>query len=90
MSRIDWIRERLEGALEITRLEMEDESHLHAGHAGARAGGGHYRLLVVSPDFTGEGRIARHRRVYRALDDGMRADWIHALAIRALTPEEDA
>lgn len=86
--RVALIRERLDRALNLERLEVEDESHLHAGHPGARAGGGHYRVLVVSPDFAGHGRIQRHRLVYEAIGDAMRADTIHALSIRALTPEE--
>lgn len=88
--RIRLIRERLGQALTLERLEVEDESHLHAGHAGARAGGGHYRVLVVSPDFAGRGRLQRHRLVYDAIGDAMRADTIHALSIRALTPDEAA
>jgi len=86
--RIRLIRERLGRALTVERLEVEDESHLHAGHPGARAGGGHYRVLVVSPDFAGHGRLQRHRLVYDAIGDAMRADTIHALSIRALTPDE--
>lgn len=86
--RDEWIRERLHESLEITHLKLDDESHLHAGHAGARAGGGHYRLLIVSPDFHGLGRVARHRKVYEAMGGGMRADWIHALSVQALTPDE--
>ncbi len=82
------IRQRLEAHLTIVEMELEDQSHLHAGHAGARAGGGHFRLRVVSPDFEGQGRAARHRLVYRALGDAMRADTIHALSIEALTPSE--
>lgn len=82
------IRARLEAALQIEALEIVDESHLHAGHAGARAGGGHYRARIVSPDFHGENRIARHRRVYQALGDAMRNDCIHALSIEALSPDE--
>lgn len=82
------IRSRLEQAMAIAALEIRDDSHLHAGHAGARAGGGHYHLRIVSPDFAGESRLARHRRVYAALGDAMRNDCIHALSIEALTPDE--
>lgn len=82
------IRERLEHALQVEALEVIDDSHLHAGHAGAQAGGGHYRVRIVSPEFAGENRIARHRRVYAALGDAMRNDCIHALSIEALTPDE--
>lgn len=80
------IRERLAG-LEPQVLELHDESAEHAGHAGARSGGGHYRLLIVSRRFEGERAIARHRLVYQALADLMQRR-IHALAIAAYTPGE--
>lgn len=86
MSRIDLIRERL-AALEPVSLEIEDESHLHAGHAGARSGGGHFRLRLVSDCFQGHGTLARHRMIYAALGDMMQGP-IHALAIKALTADE--
>lgn len=82
------IRERLERALPVEHLEIHDESHLHRGHPGARDGGGHFRVLVVSGEFTGRSTIQRHRAVYDAMGDAMRADTIHALSIRALTPDE--
>lgn len=82
------IRERLEAALPVEHLEIEDESHLHAGHEGARDGGGHFRVLVVSPAFAGKPPLQRHRLVYDAMGDAMRRDTIHALSIRALTPDE--
>jgi BolA protein len=80
------LRERLAG-LKPLRLELIDDSALHAGHAGARSGGGHYRLLVVSAEFSGQSTLARHRLIYNALDDLMRSK-IHALSIQSLTPEE--
>lgn len=86
MTRIDRIRERL-AALQPTLLELEDDSHLHAGHAGARAGGGHYRLHIVSSQFAGKNTVARHRMIYSALGEMMTHE-IHALNIRAVTPEE--
>lgn len=82
------IRERLETALPVRHIEIEDESHLHAGHAGAKDGGGHFRVLVVSEAFTGHAPLKRHRLVYDAMGDAMRRDTIHALSIRALTPGE--
>lgn len=82
------IDERLHAALNIETLDIVDESHLHAGHAGARAGGGHYRVRVVSPDFQGVSRLQRHRLIYDAIGEAMRADTIHALSITALTPAE--
>ena len=67
---------------------VEDESAAHAGHAGARqGGGGHYRICVAAACFEGLGRLERHRRVYDALAAEMKTE-IHALAIRALTPSE--
>jgi len=69
------------------RVELFDESGQHVGHDGAKGGGGHYQLVVVSPRFTGASPLARHRMVYDALSDLMRRD-IHALSIRAYAPEE--
>lgn len=60
---------------------------MHAGHAGAASGGGHYRAHIVAAVFAGKSRLARHRLVYDCLDDLMQAD-IHALAIIALAPSE--
>lgn len=88
MTTIDEIRKRLE-VLQPLSIEVEDESALHAGHAGARSGGGHYRLTIVSDAFAGHGTLARHRMIYDALGELMRGR-IHALAIRALTRAEGA
>lgn len=83
------IRERLTAGLSPTRLDIEDEGHLHAGHAGARDhGGGHYRVTVVSAAFEGVGAVARHRRVYALLAEEMKTR-VHALALTTLTPAED-
>lgn len=82
------IQQRL-AALAPVRSELIDDSARHAGHPGARGGGGHYRLLIVSPAFAGQGRLARQRMVYDALGDLMQSA-IHALSVRALTPEEAA
>lgn len=82
------IRERL-AALDPVRIDLADESALHAGHAGAQSGGGHFRLTIVSPRFRNESTVARHRLVYAALGPLMRRE-IHALAISALAPEEAA
>lgn len=70
-----------------TRLEITDDSHKHAGHAGARLGQGHFSVHVVSTAFEGKPALSRHRLVYAALGDLMRTD-IHALVIRASTPGE--
>jgi BolA protein len=69
------------------QLEIEDESAAHAGHAGARSGGGHYRIHLVSEAFSGLSRVARHRLVYDALHDLMQRD-VHALALSLVTPAE--
>ena len=81
------IRERLTAALDPVDLEVIDESHLHAGHAGARSGGGHYAVTIVSPRFRGENMVARHRMVYEALGNAMGSE-IHALSITAHSPDE--
>lgn len=85
--RVETIRRRLAAALAPAALDIEDESHRHAGHAGARDGRGHFRVRIVSAAFEGQNAIARHRAVYAALGDLMQTD-IHALAIDARTPEE--
>lgn len=79
------MRERL-AVLEPSLVDIEDDSALHAGHAGARDGG-HYRLHIVAAAFAGKTTVARHRLIYDALGDLMRTG-IHALAIRAQAPDE--
>lgn len=74
-------------ALQPVKVEIIDDSHKHAGHAGARDGGGHYRLNIVSAQFAGKPTVARHRMIYSALGEMMKQD-IHALNITASTPEE--
>ena len=86
-SRTELIRLHLTDALAPEMLEIEDESHLHAGHAGARDGRGHFRVTIVSPRFAGLSRIARHRLVFASLGDLMQTD-IHALTLQAFSPEE--
>ncbi len=79
---------KLEAALAPQLLEIADQSHLHAGHAGARPGGeSHFRVTIVATAFEGLGRLARQRLVYRALAEEMASD-IHALAIEAKAPSE--
>jgi BolA protein len=87
VSREEKIRAALTAAFEPLRLEIIDDSHLHAGHTGAAGGHGHYRVRIVSARFAGQPLVARHRMVYSALGSLMDTD-IHALGIRALTPEE--
>ncbi len=81
------IRAILHAHFDIHALEINDDSALHAGHAGAREGGGHYRVFIVSPAFQGCSRVLRQRMIYAALGDMMKKE-IHALAIRALSAEE--
>ena len=68
-------------------LLVKDQSHLHAGHAGARDGRGHFAVKIVAAAFADKSRIERHRMIYGALGDMMETD-IHALSIDALTPDE--
>jgi BolA family transcriptional regulator, general stress-responsive regulator len=81
------IRSRLQH-LQTLELEIIDDSHLHAGHAGARDGGRHFRLRVVSPAFEGLNSLGRHRLVYDCLSDLMPRP-IHALAMRLLSPTDE-
>ena len=78
----------LRDKLSATEVEVEDESHLHAGHAGARGGGKHLRALVVSAAFEGKSLVARHRMVNAALAELLQNGTIHALALVTRTPEE--
>jgi BolA protein len=87
MDRVAWIEQTLRAAFAPSHLVVEDESALHAGHAGAAGGGGHFRGLGVSAAFEGQDLVARQRAVYAALGSAMKTD-IHALALRTLTPEE--
>jgi len=80
------MEERL-ATLQPESLEIVDESEQHIGHEGARGGGGHYQLLIVSPRFSGMQIQQRHRLIYQALGSRMRTE-IHALAIRAYAPDE--
>ncbi len=81
------ITKRLTEAFQPETLGVEDESHLHAGHEGAKDGRSHFRVLIISEEFADKTLIERHRMVYRVLDEMMRLD-IHALAIDAWAPEE--
>ena len=88
MSMQDRIVARLTEGLEPQRLAVIDESDRHAGHAGARPGGGtHYRVRIVSAKFAGLSRVARHRLVYDLLPSEF-ADGLHALALHAEAPGE--
>ncbi len=85
--RMDRIRARLAATFEPSECQLVDESHLHAGHAGAASGAGHFRLRLVSPRFEGVNRLGRHRLVYDCLQDMMQTE-IHALNITAIAPSE--
>lgn len=88
-ARVARMRELLGAAFAPDALEVVDDSHRHVGHAGARGGQGHFSVDIVSAAFAGMGPVARHRAIYAALGSMMQAD-IHALAIRARTPDEAA
>lgn len=82
------IREKLVRALAPTRLDIVNESHLHAGHLNSPGTGeSHFRVLVVSAAFAGKTRLVRHRRVNEVLAEELRTS-VHALAIKAFAPGE--
>ena len=84
----DTLRAKLTAALKPTRLEIVDESHLHAGHAGARPQGEtHFRIEIVSAAFAGQSRVARQRLVYGIVAEELRTR-VHALALSTRTPQE--
>lgn len=85
--RSDHLEQILRERLEASHVEVLDESHLHAGHAGAREGGGHFRAVIVSPRFEGLNRVQAQRVVYEALAEEMKSS-IHALALKTLTPAQ--
>jgi BolA family transcriptional regulator, general stress-responsive regulator len=86
-TRPERIRQLLAERLSVEQIDVIDDSHLHAGHAGARDGRGHFSVRIVAKDFEGLRPIQRHQLVYRSLGDMMQTD-IHALSIAALTPAE--
>ncbi|ORU92415.1 MAG: cell division protein BolA [Cycloclasticus sp. symbiont of Poecilosclerida sp. N] len=85
--RTDIIKNTLTNALQPTFIQVLDDSQAHAGHEGAKSGGGHFYLTIVSSEFNGQSRIQRHQRIYAALGNMMKQE-IHALSIKAFTPEE--
>jgi BolA protein len=84
--RVALIRARLDAAFAPESLEIIDDSHRHAGHAGAKDGRGHFRVRIVSERFVGTKTLERHRMVYAALGSLMQTD-IHALSVTALGPD---
>jgi BolA protein len=85
--RVATIEQRLETEFAPSHLQVKDQSHLHAGHAGARDGMGHFEVTIVADAFEGKSRIERHRLIYQALGTLMQTD-IHALKINAFSPAE--
>lgn len=81
------IAQQIKVSLSAESVEIEDQSHLHAGHAGAASGGGHYDVIVVAQVFEGLNTLARHRLIYEAVSDLMKKE-IHALSIQAFDPSE--
>ena len=86
-ARLKTIEERLTAEFSPSHLQVKDQSHLHAGHAGARDGQGHFEVTIVADAFEGQGRLERHRLIYEALGTLMQTD-IHALKINAFAPAE--
>lgn len=86
VSTIELIRQKL-AVLDPQQIQIVDESARHAGHEGAKSGGGHYLLTIVSREFLGKSTLVRHRLVYAVLKEMMHKD-IHALSVKAYTPEE--
>jgi len=87
MNRVEMIRKKLTASLSPESLEIIDRSQEHAGHEGAKAGGGHFDIIIVTEVFNDMNTVQRHRAIYDALGDAMKSE-IHALSIRAYTPEE--
>jgi len=86
-TREEKIIQLLTDAIPNASIDLENESHLHAGHAGAQDGRGHFRLKIISDEFAGKRSIQRHQLIYKILGDMMQTD-IHALAIDAKTSQE--
>jgi BolA family transcriptional regulator, general stress-responsive regulator len=84
-TREERLRRRLIEEFQPLELQVDDESHLHAGHAGAAGGASHFRIRIVAEAFRGKLPVARHRMIYAALGDLMKSE-IHALAIDASPP----
>ncbi|MGZ4956416.1 BolA family protein [Methylobacter sp.] len=82
------IRQLLNDAFKPELLEIIDNSEAHAGHAGARSGGGHYHVSIIAEIFEGKSLVQRHQLIYKALGDMMKQQ-IHALGINALSPSEE-
>ena len=87
MSRATLIENCLREAFAPSKIEVRDDSHQHAGHEGAKSGGGHFAVTIVASSFQGKTPVQRHQMIYQALG-GMMKKEIHALSIQALVPDE--
>lgn len=87
MERAMLIEIRLREVLAPQKIEVRDDCRLHAGHEGAKSGGGHFAVTVVSNRFHGKSLVQRHQMIYQALDEMMKKE-VHALSIQALSPDE--
>ena len=87
MERVTLIENRLREALTPSKIEVRDDSHQHAGHEGAKSGGGHFAVTIVSSRFQGKNAVQRHQMIYQALGEMMKKE-IHALSIQAFAPDE--
>ncbi len=87
MDRCDKIKQILVADFSPKSIEVVDQSRRHVGHAGAQSGGGHFDLTIVTERFKNQNQVVRHRMIYSSLNDMMPAE-IHALSIKALTPDE--
>lgn len=85
--RTERIQGILRGAFSPVDILVKDQSHLHAGHAGAKDGKGHFEVRIVAQAFAGKSRIQRHRMVFEALHDMMETE-IHALSVHAVAPDD--
>jgi BolA protein len=82
------IKQKLNQAINPESIEIIDDSAAHAGHAGARKGGGYFNVTIVAAAFNDKTLVQRHQLIYQALGDMMKSE-IHALGINALTPSEN-
>ncbi len=82
------IKQLLTESLKPALLEIIDNSAAHAGHSGAKSGGGHYHVTIIAEAFEGKTLVQRHQLIYKALGDMMKQQ-IHALGINALSPSEE-
>lgn len=87
MQRATLIENRLREAFAPSKIEVRDDSQRHAGHEGAKGGGGHFVVSIVSPKFQGKSSVQRHQMIYQALGEMMKQE-IHALGIQAFAPDE--